>query len=305
MAGTAFQAIPDIHIGRVYNPRDPECDIHYETFACLAQFFGRNTPAHRHHGFFQIHLLVQGGIRLNLDQGVYCGNAPLLFFTPPTVPHSFYSEEDTDGHVLTVRQEVVRSWYQAMPGQWPEALLRETAFIECDKLPAQNQLDFITLLHLVDLLKHEFLSDKKGHSAALQALGQCFFISLSRLLLSQEPTSPSMRQERGEDLRLFLKFCDLIETNFRDHLTLAQYAERLSITGARLNDICRRMASLPAKEVVHERLLQEARRLLRFTTVQVGEISYQLGFTDPAYFSRFFTKRTGLPPSQFRLIGPS
>jgi AraC family 4-hydroxyphenylacetate 3-monooxygenase operon regulatory protein len=65
------------------------------------------------------------------------------------------------------------------------------------------------------------------------------------------------------------------------------------------------MASLPSKEVVHERLLQEARRLLRFSTVQVGEISYQLGFTDPAYFSRFFTKRTGIPPSQFRLLGPS
>ena len=97
----------------------------------------------------------------------------------------------------------------------------------------------------------------------------------------------------------------MIEANFRDHLTLSDYAGRLSITGARLNDICRRMANLPSKEVVHERLLQEARRLLRFSAVQVSEIGYQLGFADPAYFSRFFTKRTGLSPSQFRLLGPS
>ena len=73
----------------------------------------------------------------------------------------------------------------------------------------------------------------------------------------------------------------------------------------RLDDICRRMANLPSKEVVHERLLQEARRLLRFSAVPVSEIGYQLGFADPAYFSRFFTKRTGLPPSQFRLAGQS
>jgi AraC family 4-hydroxyphenylacetate 3-monooxygenase operon regulatory protein len=304
MAGTLVQAIPDIHIGRVYNQRDPECDIHYETFGCLAQFFGRNTPAHRHYCFFQIHLLVQGSIRLNLDQGAYCGDAPLLIFTPPTVPHSFHSDESTDGHVLTVRQEFVRAWYQAMPGQWPDAMLREAAFIEVSKLPEESVADFNTLLRLVDLLQQEFFGSKKGRAAALLALGQCFFITLGRLLLARQQ-HPSVRHERGEDLRLFLKFCDLVEANFRDHLTLSEYADRLSLTGARLNDICRRMANLPSKEVVHERLLQEARRLLRYSAVQVGEISYQLGFADPAYFSRFFTKRTGMPPSQFRLHGPS
>ena len=48
MAAIPVLAIPDIHIGRVYHRRDPECDVHYETFGTLAQFFGRNTPMHRH-----------------------------------------------------------------------------------------------------------------------------------------------------------------------------------------------------------------------------------------------------------------
>ena len=304
MASATVQAIPDIHIGRLYNRRDPECDVHYETFGCLAQFFGRNTPVHRHNGFFQIHLLVQGGIRLNLDQGVYCGDAPLLIFTPPAVPHSFYSEENTDGHVLTVRQDVVRGWYQMMPGQFSDALMRSPSFIEFEKLPSSSRCEFNMLLRIVDVLQEEFVGAKKARSAALLALGQCFFITLFRLLQAGELVSPQ-HHERGEDLRLFLRFCDMIEANFRDHLTLSDYAGRLSITGARLNDICRRMANLPSKEVVHERLLQEARRLLRFSAVQVSEIGYQLGFADPAYFSRFFTKRTGLSPSQFRLLGPS
>ncbi len=302
MAATPAQAIPDIHIGRVYDQRDPECEIHYETFARLAEFFGRNTPAHRHYCFFQIHLLVRGSIRLNLDQGVYCGQAPLLIFTPPTIPHAFYSEEDTDGHVLTVRQEVVRAWYQTMPGLWPDSLLREAAFFEFDPLPAEVLPDFHNLMLLVDLLQQEFFGDKKGRSAALLSLGQSIFIMLSRLLLAQDPGA-ALRQERGEDLRLFLSFCDIVEAHFRDHLTLTEYAGQLSITEPRLNDICRRMASRPSKEIVHERLLQEARRLLRFSAVPVSEISYQLGFVDPAYFSRFFTKRTGTPPSQYRLAG--
>lgn len=300
MEALPVQAIPDIHIGRVYDQRDPECDIHYETFGRLAQFFGRNTPPHRHYCFFQVHLLVRGSIRLNLDDGVYCGNAPLLIFTPPTIPHSFYSEEDTDGHVITVRQEVVRSWFRAMPGQWPDALLRQAAFFEVASLPAGSAVDFSEMVKTVDLLQSEYERDAKGHTALIRALGESVFIHLSRLLMANEPMA-AQRPERSEDLRLFLQFCDLVEAHFRDHLTLTEYAGRLLVTEARLNDICRRMAERPSKEVVHERLLQEARRLLLLSAIPVSEISYQLGFSDPAYFSRFFTKRTGTPPSQFRL----
>lgn len=302
MAVTPVQAIPDIHIGRVYDQRDPECEIHYETFGRLADFFGRNTPPHRHYCFFQVHLLVRGSIRLNLDGQVYYGQAPLIIFTPPTIPHSFYSEEDTDGHVLTVRQEVVRGWYKAMPGQWPEVLLREPAFLELSALPTECAGDFDSLLASVELLRKEFDRDAKGHLALLLALGESAFIHLSRLLVAREPVA-AQRAERSEDLRVFLDFCDLVEAHFRDHLTLTEYAGRLSVTEARLNDICRRMADLPSKEVVHDRLQQEARRLLRYSAVPVSEISYQLGFADPAYFSRFFTKRAGVPPSQFRREG--
>lgn len=296
---SSVQAIPDIHIGRVYDQRDPECEIHYETFGRLADFLGRNTPAHRHYCFFQVHVLVRGSIRLNLDDRAYCGQAPLVIFTPPAVPHAFYTEEDTDGHVLTVRQEVVRAWFQLMPGQWPESLLREPAFFELGIVPEEGRREFDALLQTVGILQREFSGDRKGRSAAVLALGQSAFINLSRLLLAQGSAN-AMRPERSEDLQLFLRFCDMIEAHFRDHLTLTEYAGRLSLTEARLNDICRRMAARSSKEVVHERLLQEARRLLRFSSMPVGEISYQLGFADPGYFSRFFTKRTGVPPSQFR-----
>ncbi len=302
MRAVSTPAIPDIHIGRVYDQRDPECEIHYETFGRLAQFFGRNTPPHRHYCFFQVHLLVRGNIRLNLDDGVYSGEAPLLIFTPPTVPHSFYSEEDTDGHVLTIRQEVVRDWFREMPGQWSDGMLREAAFFEIAALPAGCAADFAALLQVVELLQAEFACDGKGHSALVRALGESAFILLGRLLLAREP-SGAQRPERSEDLRLFLSFCDLVEAHFREHLTLSEYAGRLAVTEARLNDICRRMAERPSKEIVHERMLQEARRLLRFSAVPVSEIGYQLGFADPAYFSRFFTRRTGMPPSQYRLGG--
>ena len=295
-------SIPDIYISRVYSPADPDADVHYETFGRLAEFFGRNTPAHRHSRFFQVHLLTRGSIRLNLDDQVYCGNAPLAFLTPPAVPHALYSEDDTDGHVITIRQELVRSWCAATQGQWPEGKLRQATFLPLSELNSDYQPEIARLLQIAQWLQIESEQQNSGRSAALQALAQYFFISLQRLLIANIPSQVS-RRERGEDLRIFLKFCDLVEMHFCSHINLAEYAGELAVTEARLNDICRRMANLASKEVIHDRLLQEARRQLRFSAMPISEISYQLGFVDPAYFSRFFTKRTGTPPSQFRLAG--
>ncbi len=289
-------SIPDIYITRLHGDNDPDCDIHYETFGRLAETFGRNTPAHRHSRCYQLHLLTQGNIRLYLDDNLYAAEAPLIFLTPPAVPHAFYSDDGTDGHVITVRQEAVRSWQTAMPAQWPDPCLRTAAFVPLANHGTEND----HLQTLARMIRQESTTDQIGRIAALTALGMAFFVALNRLVLAHAPSCP-LKQDRGEDVRVFLSFCDLIEARFRDHITLPEYARHLAVTEARLNDICRRMAGLASKEVVHERLLQEARRQLRFSSTAVGELSYQLGFADPAYFSRFFTRRVGLTPSAFRL----
>ncbi|MCL2656223.1 MAG: 4-hydroxyphenylacetate catabolism regulatory protein HpaA [Betaproteobacteria bacterium] len=293
------EAIPDIYVSRAYAGNDSDCEVHYETFGRLAEIFGRNTPPHRHSRFFQIHLLCSGSIRLELDEQLYLSPAPLVFLTPPAVPHAFYSEDGSDGHVITVRQEVVRRWYASMPGLWPEKQLRTAAFLPLGNVQAESRQELDRLMQLADLIQSEFSGRGLGRTTAVNALGLCFFISLNRLFAAQRQAEPQKR-ERNEDLSIFLQFCDLVEARFRDHLTLPEYAKQMAVTEARLNDVCRRMANLASKELVHDRLLQEARRLLRFSSIAVGELSYQLGFKDPAYFSRFFTRGTGLTPSQFR-----
>ena len=296
-------SIPDIHIGRVYDQRDPDGAIHYETFSRLAEFFGRNTPVHRHYSYYQVHLLVCGSIHINLDDVVYQGRAPLLIFTPPNVPHSFYSEEITDGHVLTISQELVREWSRSGAEQQRDALPRAAAFLEIAPLGPEVGDHFSDLIRCVELLQRQYGAAGAGRNALLRTLCESAYLFICRLLRMQSPTVAPAPQ-RSEDLRLFLNFCDLVEARFRDHLTLADYAGELHITEARLNDICRRLAQRSSKEVVHERLLQEARRLLRFSATPVTEICYQLGFSDPGYFSRFFTKRAGIPPTEYRQQSP-
>ncbi|MFO1469135.1 MAG: helix-turn-helix domain-containing protein [Steroidobacteraceae bacterium] len=292
-------AIPDIYITRIHNPQDPDCEVHCESFSRLAEIFGRNTGAHRHSRFYQVHLLHQGSIRLHLDEGVHAGQAPLVFLTPPAVPHAFHSDDQTEGWVISVRQEVVRGWRSEMTGQVPGDWLRRPAFLLLGDGTGALSDEGRRLMDFGRLLQGEFRGAGLGRSALLKALALCFFTSLGRLLASRTVSSVESRRS-GEDLRIFLGFCDLVEARFQEHLALRQYARLLRVTESRLNDVCRRVASLASKELVHERLLAEARRLLRFSLIPVSELGYRLGFADPGYFSRFFKQRAGCSPSEFR-----
>lgn len=63
--------------------------------------------AHRHDRYFQMHFLDTGQIELQLDDHRYSVQAPLFVITPPSVPHAFITESDSDGHVLTVHEELI------------------------------------------------------------------------------------------------------------------------------------------------------------------------------------------------------
>ncbi len=214
------QPIPNINIGQVYDQRYADAEVHYDALGNLAGFFGRNMPAHRHDRFFQVHYVKNGAVRVYLDERQYLESGPMFFLTPPTVPHAFVTEADADGHVLTVRQQLVWSLTEAEPGLAPGPQVAPACVA---------------------------LGNLEGGAAEEAA----------RLALLFE-------QLRSESMA------------------------------------SRHIADLPSKRLVYERLMQESKRLLLFTGGSVNEICYQLGFKDPAYFSRFFVRYAGLTPSAYR-----
>jgi AraC family transcriptional activator of pobA len=81
---------------------------------------------------------------------------------------------------------------------------------------------------------------------------------------------------------------------------LAQYASRLGLSTPRLNRLARAECGRPALELVHERLTREACRRLTYIAAPAASLAGELGFEDPAYFSRFFKRRTGMSPHRWR-----
>lgn len=96
------------------------------------------------------------------------------------------------------------------------------------------------------------MASRPGRQQMLLALTRLVMISLLRL----SANSVAARPMRHEDLQIFQRFNALIEERYAEHWPLSLYASRIGVTEARLNDVCRRIADLPSKRLVYERLMQ-------------------------------------------------
>ncbi len=99
---------------------------------------------------------------------------------------------------------------------------------------------------------------------------------------------------------LIKQFKAQVEKNFTSWHSSVQYAEALNITADHLNRTIKSYIGKTAKEYIQTRICIAAERMLYFSDLSTKEISYQLGFSEPANFSSFFKKKTGQSPSQFR-----
>jgi AraC family transcriptional activator of pobA len=104
----------------------------------------------------------------------------------------------------------------------------------------------------------------------------------------------SRADARVEELRR------LLDQHFRKERLISFYAEKLAMTPDRLNDHVKRATGVTAGHLIRQRVLTEAKRQLVFTTQAIHEIAYDLAFSDPSHFTRFFRKQTGMTPQAFR-----
>ena len=122
-------------------------------------------------------------------------------------------------------------------------------------------------------------------------------IAVARLAASRARTGSRDARARRRDGR---GAAELVEENFRKERQLDFYAGKLAMTADRLNDHVKRATGVTAGHLIRQRVLTEAKRQLVFTNQPIHEIAYDLAFSDPSHFARFFRKQTGTTPHEFR-----
>lgn len=98
----------------------------------------------------------------------------------------------------------------------------------------------------------------------------------------------------------YYKFKELLEENYFNNLSVNAYAELLSVSSKTLATIVKHMVGKSPSEVITERIILQAKRLLKFTALQIQEIAFQLGFSDDSYFVKYFKRHVGVSPNAFR-----
>jgi AraC family transcriptional activator of pobA len=127
---------------------------------------------------------------------------------------------------------------------------------------------------------------------------------VSAVLLWVERWYDAVRTERRDaddaEVQLHRRFAERLERDFRTHHDAAHYADALAVPAAVLSRALSEVTGRTTKELVTDRVMLEAARLLRFTDGTVGEIAHAIGFTDPLYFSRAFKRHAGVAPMAYR-----
>jgi AraC family transcriptional regulator, transcriptional activator of pobA len=116
----------------------------------------------------------------------------------------------------------------------------------------------------------------------------------------KEQNLGDLNKEPAQELDFFRDFSRLVEIHFREKHSVSDYADLLAVSAKTLSNKFSRLHLAQPNEIIKDRILLEAKRLLTYSSMTVKEIAYDLGYEDPAYFNRLFANKTGDTPVAFR-----
>ncbi len=260
--------------------------LHCESISQRGREFQWEIKPHRHADLCQLLFLCRGQAELQVDERRILLETPTIQVLPPLSVHGFRFSEDVEGHVVTLAAPLV-SHLQARLGQVQDVLATDASY------PVGVDAQYL------ESLFHSLQDEYQGQPARempMHALVDMIVVWIGRQALLR--SNAGQRPQRSREY--FNGFMQLVEAHYREHVKVEDLAHRLGISVSHLNGTCRELAGQPALQIMHERQLLEAKRLLTYTRMTIYEISAELGFSDPTNFTRLFRRRVGISPKVFR-----
>lgn len=273
--------------------------LHGESIAERSRLHGWEIRPHRHETLFQFLLVRRGMAQALLEGHLVPLRGPALVTVPGLAVHGFHFAPDIDGHVLTVDEQHLQALLQPH-GALAAAVLRLQALpLSSGAAHGVSTAARRELLAAVVALLAEVEGHAAWRTAALDA-------ALLRLCVAVARVSPAVRPDSTaaapppQALRHVQRLRTLVEQQYRQQPTQAALAAQIGITPTHLNRACHQVLGHPAQAVLHGRLLLQAQRELAYSSLSIKQIALELGFSDAAYFTRFFRRQAGQSPAQWR-----
>ncbi|WP_227816436.1 helix-turn-helix domain-containing protein [Nitrogeniibacter aestuarii] len=262
--------------------------MHFETIRARSELHNWEIDTHSHDGLTQILHLASGHAHMTLETRQIELSPPCLVLIPAGCVHGFHFSPHIDGHIISIPLGILRDMLALSPDL--HAALEKAAHHPLSPLPDARAW----LSRCIRQFGVEYRSRAAGRLNMMTALLTEVLVWLARAEQASQPTVDNRQHGR------LVRYRRLIDEHFREWQPVGFYAQRLGVSPAQLNNTCRSETGQSAKALIHERLMLEARRLLVYTAQDITSIALTLGFEDPAYFTRFFTRLAGMSPSAFR-----
>lgn len=157
----------------------------------------------------------------------------------------------------------------------------------------EDQKHKLQILHEVFL--EELETEDSIQAEMLRLLMARFIIKITRLIKSQGNYGHVV----DEKIELIRTFTFLVEAHFRKEHSVSFYAAELNKSPKTISNYFSKFDKTPL-QIIHDRIVLEAKRLLTYTDKSAKEIAFEVGFQDASHLSRLFKKQTGESPSAFK-----
>jgi AraC family transcriptional activator of pobA len=245
------------------------------------------TPPKLHrHDFEEIIIVKNGSPKHFIDFHQEIIIPPVGIYVAQGKIHQFLPDHQTEGWAIRYRNELI-----------PESRFHfYSKFLDNINYPLQSS----DCMGKFDTLCEMMLHENQKTNPDLNLIKHLLSALLAKL---ESEGKQRFLQETGSSntqLVTFNSFLKILEQNYKRAEGVQFYADKLNMSVRNLNLVCHTIFNKSVSEIIETRKLIEARQLLMNVDLSVSEIGYELGYNEKAYFTRVFTKKTGLTPTEFR-----
>lgn len=246
------------------------------------------------HNYYEMCFFTGGSGIHEIDFNAHPIVAPSIHFLRPGQVHLINRGEDYKGYLVIFSEDFFNLRFQnleVIPGYPLVSNLENGPILQLD------DGQFSLFHQIIENIEHELQSFDADSEEVIVSYLRIFFLKLrqnfAKLTTTKNETKAAMK-------KMVYQFNQLVDKYHAQIHHVKEYAELMGESPVQLNRAIKSVTGKTASDLIIERLILEAKRLLLFSDLSNKEVAYKLNYEDPSYFTRIFRRKTGFTPTEFR-----